>query len=207
MADGSVRVGNALVIMGDPAFQRNVLSDLSAIAQTPTGAELLAALNATGKTVRIVPASKQSSCEASPDDPDSSVEAYYLEYSDAVKKPGKGTNPTIEYDPKRFGDGPTYDDDDLVWSNVPAAISLAHELIHAYQFTTGTAIFGDTKNDSRRDPAQAGRFQRAGVPNEVRTVGVPKTPYEDGKPQALPFTENKIRSEWKPKPLPKRPYY
>lgn len=65
------------------------------------------------------------------------------------------------------------------WMTRPPAVGLAHELVHADHSAHGT-------ND----------FTPAG---EDMAVGVP--PYDK-----QPFTENKIRNEWKPK-QPQRPHY
>ena len=65
------------------------------------------------------------------------------------------------------------------WMTRPPAVGLAHELVHADHSANGT-------ND----------FTPAG---EDMAVGLP--PHD-----TQPFTENKIRDEWKPK-QPKRPRY
>src|SRR5205085_8770535 len=54
MPDGSIKIGNGIIIKGDPAFQQKVIDDLGKISQTPTGAKLLKSIDDSGKTVTIV---------------------------------------------------------------------------------------------------------------------------------------------------------
>jgi hypothetical protein len=159
-------------------------------------------LNDTKKTVKITPDTGPTRAEL-----DSGKDSVYSEYSDRAQIPGKGSNSTIYFNRKftnyvdLFGS-----DEDEEWAkNTPPGINLAHELIHSYQAATGTQRDGDTQNDNRRSPIDR-RVMRAPI-KEVQVTGVPGTPYEDGKSQACPFTENKIRKEWRPRELPVRKYY
>jgi hypothetical protein len=67
---------------------------------------------------------------------------------------------------------------DAVWSKRPAWLSLAHELIHAWRWTTGQAVF---------DPREKEGKAYNGYHEEAMTVGLP--PYDGGE-----FTENRFRN-------------
>jgi type VI secretion system secreted protein VgrG len=180
--DGSLKVGNAIIIKGGPAFQAKVLADLAAIGATPTGAKLLKSINDSGKTVTIQPTTGGNSTSYGPGD----------RFIGAGGKPGAGTDATVNYNATNttIGTQP--------WETRPPAIGLAHELIHADQANHGTTTPGRTNNDNVPDPANPGRIAQTNT-REVETTGVPPNDNRD-------INENKIRDEWNPK-QPRRQWY
>lgn len=173
----------AISIVGSPAFQSQVLADLAAIQSTPTGGKLLKAINSSGKTVTIQETSGGNSCGYA-----NAAARFY----DASGKPGAGTNVTVSFNAKRKMIGTQ------LWETRPPAIGLAHELCHAEQAAHGTMSTGDVANDSKPDPSNPGAFAQERK-REVEAVGISPNDTRD-------FTENKIRSEWKP-PQPARQWY
>lgn len=180
---GAPAVLGGISIVGSPAFQGQVLSDLAAIRNTPTGGKLLDAINSSGKTVTIQETSGGNSCGYS-----NPAARFY----DSSGNPGAGTDVTVSYNAKRQTIGPQ------AWETRPPAIGLAHELCHAEQAAHGTMATGNVPNDSKPDPSNPGAFAQERK-REVEAVGISPNDTRD-------FTENKIRNEWKPK-QPQRQWY
>jgi uncharacterized Zn-binding protein involved in type VI secretion len=157
---GPKKYGKAIVIEGDDDFKKRVTADLDAINKTPTGAKLLADLDASGKTVKITKTSGGNS----------------VSYSDVTKatkqangKNGLGSDSTVKYNPDRnkIGTEP--------WETRPPAIGLAHELIHAKHASEGSRDVTQVPNDKKGTTTKL---------EEVRTTGVPpydKEPYSENK--------------------------
>ncbi|MER3416571.1 MAG: hypothetical protein C4297_10215 [Gemmataceae bacterium] len=180
MPDGTIKVGNGIVIQGDPAFQSAVLKDLGIIAGTPTGQKLLSSIDKSGKTVTI-----RKTDDGNTENAD--------HFNDGLLKkdgtPGKGSNATVDFNPAKthIGDGSE------PWMKRPTAVGLAHELIHAAHDMNGTTEYD--YSDPNKSPQNY----------ELQAVGLKGT--KDGNPvdySGNDFTENKIRSDLGE---PERPRY
>jgi hypothetical protein len=173
-----------VIIKGGGYFVEKVRSQLGLIARHATGGRLLRSLNSRGGVVTLVPSSRMN--EARPDNyRAATARGKTLRWRDetgkarAVMGSGAGSDTTIRYDPDLSIIGSKED-----WQRQPAAIWLAHELIHA-----DDAAYG------RMDPEL-----KDGIRNyERQAIGLP--PYERKE-----FTENRLRAEWD-EPLPARPRY
>jgi type VI secretion system secreted protein VgrG len=181
--DGTVKVGNSIIIGGDQAYQAKVLADLAKIGNTPTGAALLNDLDTSGHTTTIRPTVGGNS---------TSYDRPSDRFTQPDGTPGSGSNSTINYDPNN----PTIGSEP--WETRPSAIGLAHEMIHADQAAHGNTTPGTTNNDAHPDPANPGAIEQVNT-REVETSGIPPN-------DTRPINENKIRSEWSP-PQPQRLWY
>jgi type VI secretion system secreted protein VgrG len=180
--DGTIQVGNNMVIDGDEEFQSKTLAALAQVSLTPTGLGLLNSIDGGDKTVRIIPTPDGN--ELHFDGPGA--------FANADGTPGSGTDSTVHFNPDRsvIGSNP--------WNDRPPAIGLAHELIHAEQAGKGVTLNGQDNNDSLPDPSNPGGFAQQNQ-LELQTAGIP--PYDN-----YPYNENKIRAEWDP-PQPNRDWY
>jgi uncharacterized Zn-binding protein involved in type VI secretion len=185
-----VYFGN-IVIRGDAAYQARVLADLQALDQTRSGRRLLNSLNNSGRTVTIenYPNTKEPNATTS-------YEESATRQSDG--SPGTPADVEIHYNPtidKLDPQNPNAPD----WTEGPAPIWLAHELVHADHQTHGTSD-SLTGKQSKNDGLTTDMHNE-----ELNTAGIP--PYEghtDGSDSGV--TENDIRRDW-PSPLPQRPHY
>jgi len=173
----------AITVTGSAAFQGQVLADLAAIRNAPTGGKLLDAINSSGKTVNIAETPGGNSCGYS------NAPARFF---DASGNPGPGTDVTVSYNSKRTTIGPQ------PWETRPPAIGLAHELCHAEQAANGTMSTGMVNNDAKPDPSNPGNYAQE-KKREVEAVGISPN-------DTRAFTENKIRSEWNPKQTERKWY-
>ena len=174
--------GRAIRIDGDERFREKTINSLNQIAATPSGGNLLASIDSSGKTVTIVE-TKEGNC--------------FGDFSDGAMlkpsgKPGAGSDSKVYFDADcgSIGSQP--------WQKRPPAIGLAHELIHAEHGARGTIDTTEVQNDHKPDKYRNSGYAST-MKEEVRTSGIP--PHDDGQ-----FSENKIRSEWNP-PQPTRPWY
>ncbi len=183
LPNGDVQVGKAITVKGDESFQAKVLRDLSHVAKTPTGRAMLDSIDASGKTLTVVPTKGGNATGY-----DSPGDRFY----NADGSPGSGTNATVEYNPDNgsIGNEP--------WETRPPAIGMAHEFVHADQAMHGTMSTGYTANDKRPDPLNPGAIAQEKT-REVEAAGIPPN-------NTRSFDENKIRAEWDP-PLPPREWY
>jgi type VI secretion system secreted protein VgrG len=125
LPDGSIKVGNNLVIKpnpADPAFQDKVLRDLTTMSNQSTGMERLNRINNQGKTVNIEygPVNKttyDNTTDAAPKG---------LALSGGRTGTGNGSGSTVQYDPN--SEPPTNADPTI---NRPSDVALNHELAHA----------------------------------------------------------------------------
>lgn len=174
--------GKSITIEGDDEFRKKTIADLDKINATPSGKQLLADLNGSGRTVTIKPASGGNQVTG--------LTSGAMVKADGTR--GAGSDATVHYNPDVTKIGTE------AWQDRPPAVGLAHELIHARHATEGSVDVTMVNNDSRPDPADPAKIAQH-FKEEVRTVGI--EPYA-----TEPYTENKIRSEWKPK-QPERPWY
>jgi type VI secretion system secreted protein VgrG len=170
-----------IAIEGTDAFREKTQAALKEIAATPSGAAMLAALKDSGKTVTIKETSSGNACNG---------------FTNAAVmkdgKPGTGSDSTVLFNPDRKSTGSEK------WETRPPAIGLGHELVHATHAARGEVDLKKVDNDSKPDPAHPKQTAKE-LTEEVRTAGVP--PYDKE-----PYSENKLRDEWKPK-QPARPWY
>jgi type VI secretion system secreted protein VgrG len=164
MPNGTVKVGKAIVIKNDSAFQSAVLRDLAQIQSTPTGAKLLKSIDSSGQTVNINKSGAGNG--ASP-----------VDGAKAVRKadgtPGDGTGSNVSYNPGKTSIG----DGSKPWHTRPPAVGLAHELMHTNHSAHGTNDFTQTGEDMvvGNPPHDTQPFTE----NKVRSEWHPKQPNRD----------------------------
>jgi len=180
---GAVQVGTAITIEGSPEFQQTAIAALADIAKTPSGAQMLADIEKSGKKVKIVEGAPHSD-EAAPAD-----------WTKA--KDGTGSDSTVSWNPKQS----TMYDGSEPWMTAPPGVILGHEMTHAAHISRGEVDMNKVQNDGRTDPTHP-TGKHHWYAEEVRTAGIP--PYND--PKTTPYSENTMRSEWDP-PQPQRRYY
>lgn len=181
-------------IDGPASFVSRVRSELDEIAKTSVGARLLgttgtsaaaASTDAWRKKFKVI-ISKGKTCRAEPADVTNGwKKGSYIMYDHlglpvtyGNKGTGIGCGTKIEYNPgQALPDEPWF-------KNMPTALLLAHELIHAYLYASGEA-----------DPTKVDKIRN----HERQVVGLP--PFEKGV-----ITENNLRAQWKPA-QPKRGRY
>jgi LysM repeat protein len=184
----------SIKIDGPASFVRRVRSELGEIAKTSVGAKLL---GPPGTSVAAVAGDAWRSkfkvvirmgktCRAEPTHiMNGWKKGSYIMYdhlglpvTHGNKGTGRGCVTKLEYNPALALPS-------VSWlMNMPTALLLAHELIHAYLYARGEA-----------DPKKVDNIRN----HERQVVGLP--PFENGE-----ITENKLRGEWNP-PQPKRSQY
>jgi Ca2+-binding RTX toxin-like protein len=205
--------GTAVHIVGSPEFVERVEADLEMLRSSPIGRRMMAAFDASGRTVTI---------EEIPDDNG------YADWSrrttggphpflDAAGNPGTPDDATIGYNPS-FNQMPNRRPGQT-WKDIDPVVVLYHEMVHSYNIVTGTF----------QDDNYTGPGADNGVANNERqAVGLPNTGvrwdhdgddadndgFKDSDPsrRATPrrrgnpngFTENAIRDEMN---RPRRPTY
>lgn len=184
---GGSSYSSSITINGTATFVTRVRSELDAIAKTSVGAKLLGSSGGAAwrKKFKVV-ISKGQTCRAKPQhDLDGWKKGSYIMYDHlglpvtyGNKGTGKGCGTSIEYNPAQALPSEVW------FKNMPTALLLGHELIHAYLYARGEADPA-VKNDIRN--------------HELQVVGL--SPFESGE-----FTENKLRAQWNP-PQPKRTKY
>ncbi|NUR52460.1 MAG: calcium-binding protein [Hamadaea sp.] len=162
---------------GSPEFTARVRSDLEFLAASPTGQQMLAALDAglTGSDTLTIREWGEQNAAATPD-----------------VSPDRGHQRAIDYNP-----GFTT----FLGSTPPVAV-LYHEMAHQYDFVNDTVLPGrhDDPGDPDRVPGDRGWV---GVPNaERQAVGLPvdddhdpRTPIRIDPQHPLVYTENGLRTE------------
>jgi hypothetical protein len=134
MPDGTVRVGNHLVIQGTPQFQAQVLSDLAIMANTPSsdpsrppaGLTTLSNINNGRHDVTI-----RQTAGGNATNPTSMANA---------QNPAVGSPSTIDYNPAPV---PTTADPSI---SRPGDVGLHHELTHADSVQGGNVNLGPAAN-------------------------------------------------------------
>jgi Effector protein/RTX calcium-binding nonapeptide repeat (4 copies) len=162
---------------GSPEFAARVRSDLEFLAASPTGQQMLGALDAglTGRDTLTIREWSEHNAEAVPD-----VSA------------ARGSQRAVDYNP-----GFT-----TFLGSTPPVVVLYHELAHQYDFVNGTVLPGrhEDPGDPDRIPFGSGTI---GVPNaERQAVGLPvdddldpSTPIRIDPEHPLIYTENGLRAE------------
>jgi len=193
-ASGPQTYNTWIRIKGSASFVRRVRSELDAIAATSTGAKLLGSTATSGAAAGVdawrrrfqVVISMGKTCRAEPTHVlNGWKKGSYIMYdhfglpiTSGNKGTGTGCGTKLEYNP-----GQTLPSEPW-FKNIPRALLLAHELIHAYLYAKGEA-----------DPTIVD-----GIRNHERQV-VGLAPFNGGK-----ITENKLRAQWNP-PQPIRSRY
>jgi hypothetical protein len=139
-------LGSSIKIEGDPVFQARVQSDLDALRALPEGQELLAALDRSGRTTTIKPTGEGSA--AIPSDKSEDIHTWLK--PDGT--PGRGADTDVYY--KTTGEWVSRNAED--WQVPPPGAVLFHELVHAYNFSTGTRARGTTENVENSELAATG---------------------------------------------------
>jgi hypothetical protein len=152
-------------LIGTPFFQQQTLRDLFFLSQTPTGAEMLRRIEASGKQMNIKQtAGKGNGCTAFND-------------NDAGN-PNAGSGSNIEYNPEYRTN--VYDKDGNMIAG-PPQVTLAHEMMHGMHNAEGQqAPLGPDSNPPKSEPD----IDR----EEAQTIGTGS--YEGKSP-----TENSLRKD------------
>ncbi|MBN1210728.1 MAG: alkaline phosphatase [Myxococcaceae bacterium] len=176
--------GSSITVSGDPDFQARVESDLEALRSTPAGREMLYALDNSGRTTTIVQTDEGNAAGPSNgDDADLRPDG----------TPGPGTDSTVWYNPSRTSLG----GED--WMTRPPLVGLFHELVHAYNFNTGTWPNGEVVQPNGT-VVNNGEREAVGLPYDHDGDQLP----DAGVPAPDHPTENQLRDELG---LPTRPRY
>jgi uncharacterized Zn-binding protein involved in type VI secretion len=184
LPNGDVGVGKSITITGDMDFKLKTLANLGQIAATPTGQKLLRDLGDDKNKTTIRMTTGGNKCTFDGD----------LAFRKPDGSHGQGSAASVLFNPDKGYVGAKTNK----WDTRPPAIGLAHELIHAKQATTGTLKNGSDNNDHKKDPDDPSKTAKT-LKAELDAVGIP--PYD-----AEPYSENKIREEWRPK-QPQREWY
>lgn len=199
--DMSATVGSTITVNGSSAFQQRTEADLEMLRASPNGRQMLSELDrgadpalGNGKRLTIEELQSEYNGFTGPVTPPT-----YLQTDAAgVTTPGSGEDTRIQYNPS----------DHTEPFPVPA-VTLYHELSHAYNGVNGTAQQGTFGGVGGPGGADAGmnndERQAVGLDNDG--VGFdfdrnPATPDTTANPKAL--TENGLREEMG---LPLRPSY
>ncbi|MBZ4421310.1 M91 family zinc metallopeptidase [Myxococcus sp. RHSTA-1-4] len=142
--DDGGTLGSSIVIEGDAAFQARVQSDLDALRSTPEGRAMLMALDNSGHTttIRLQTQPEKGNSAGATDRPNAWLQP------DGT--PGSGSDAVINYLPERISLG----GED--WQNRPPLVGLFHEMVHAYNYVTGTLADGQTGGVNNRELAAVG---------------------------------------------------
>lgn len=144
LPDGSIRVGNSLVIRPsatDPDFQNKVLNDLTTMSNHPTGMNTLNSINNGGNDVNINHTNVPGGNATGPHNANDAAAAGAPALGGGTGT-GNGTGSDISYNPDF--EPPTAADPSV---NRPADVGLHHELGHADRNTQGISdLSPDTVN-------------------------------------------------------------
>ncbi|WP_375772155.1 M91 family zinc metallopeptidase [Archangium gephyra] len=135
--------GSSITIEGDAAFQERVQADLDVMRSTPEGRAMLLALDNSGHTTTIRQAAPGAGNSANSTD-----RANVWLQADGT--PGSGGDAIIDYNLERISLG----GED--WQNRPPLVGLFHEMVHAYNYVTGTLAPGTTDGVNNREQAAVG---------------------------------------------------
>lgn len=189
-------LGHSIKVEGSDRFRERVNADLDLLRSSPDGQKMLRALDraaARGNVLRIR--------ETSGSGGNVTVPAGGVYQDPHTGKKTRVEDTTVFYDPSR-----TKIPGNAAWEKRPPVVGLYHEMVHGYNFVTGTAQPG-----VYRGPGPDGHMPcKRDVPNlERQAVGLPidhdhnrHTPPRTVNAPAL--TENGLRSELG---LPRRPSY
>ncbi|MEL7370391.1 MAG: M91 family zinc metallopeptidase [Myxococcota bacterium] len=168
-------LGTSITITGSDEFRARVESDLDVLRSLPSGRQMLADLDAAGKTVTIVETTGGNAVDngAGAVDPD-----WFMSSGNTVN--GAGDDSTVHYNPSRIelsGGNP--------WSARPPLIGLFHELVHSENAGTGTLPLGQDAVTG------ANNLEHIAVGLDIDHDGNPATP----RIQPNRNTENGLRDE------------
>ena len=179
--------GSTISIEGSEEFRKRVESDLNALRSIPIGREMLMALDNSGHQVTIREEKNRGNWAAAIN--------WDKAYAHWGGSPNEGSDVIIGYNRERVVLGNGAED----WMSRPPIVGLFHEMVHAYNFTTGTAIQGNIDGTTYWSPWNSNvEHQAVGLPYDHDND--PSTPLIE--PDQL--TENKFRDFLG---LPHRPRY
>ncbi len=168
-----------ITVVGSSQYKAQVEKSLAKIRATPEGRELLKQIEKTGHPVRIKALSKYDEYQYARADDRKRIFAH------ANGTPNKGCGGTIKFDPS--------DRSNLYGTNEPA-VTLFHELVHTYNYATGTMQKGEQSIFNIKD--QEGKIKFS----ECQALGLefnaPEIKYPDGSKRVgnpPEFTENAFR--------------
>jgi uncharacterized Zn-binding protein involved in type VI secretion len=169
IGDDDVKVGNAIIIEGSPAFQKKVLDRLEKIGKTPSGKALLARIEKSGKTMTITEFTEDNS-DARPEDWVKAGAKGQPVYDGA----GKPINSWLGLGPQKVGTGEGSDvnvrlNPELKLPNgkngpMPNDAVLFHEMTHGVHDMEGTT---DCAPVSKFDTKEEQTTISTGTPNEA----------------------------------------
>lgn len=170
-------------IEGSAEFAERVRADLEFLAASPTGQQMLTALEdgLVGRDTLTIRETAQDNAAA------------HVDLSEE-----RGNQRGIDYNPA-FS---------TFMGDTPPVVVLYHEMAHQYDFTAGTVLTGTHDDPSHPDAVRVGD-RWIGVPSaERQAVGLPVdhdrdpgTPSQIDPRHPLPYTENGLRAEltWRPR--------
>jgi hypothetical protein len=193
-------IGSTITVKGSDEFVARVQADLAMLAASPTGQQMLVALDEAaiasqqdgghfnigandGNLVTIVEWDQDSARTSAESGPDA------LEDEDG---PDSGTDVEISYKPRLIHLTRSQNGQDT-W--IPPVVVLYHELAHAVSFVTGngeTGVYGGPGVDGDLAVPEVER-QASGLP--VDHDDDPSTPEQVAPQQPIVLTENGLRRE------------
>lgn len=180
-----------ITVVGSEEYKAQVNEKIAQLKKTPEGQKLFAELAKTGKPIRIAaPPPYRNQDSAKPDNGND-----IFPFADGT--PGRGCGSTVYFNPS--------DKTDVFGDKGDNRTTLFHELVHSYNYATGTMQEGTSR---LKDPYGAyflehAEYQAVGLdnPNAIEVT------YPDGirrKGNPPEFTENAIRKRFN---LPMRDRY
>ncbi len=190
--DLSKAVGSKVVVEGSDEFKERVEADLEMLRSSPTGRQMFASFDGTGKTVTI----KETTGGNGATFPDRGVAGKPQPWYDtANKKNGAAVDGIISYNPSRVTSG---------GNDRPPIVGLYHEMGHAWDYTHGTLRDGTYGGTDATDSGSVNIRERVATGLTIDHDGDPATPERIDPLHPKRFSENGIRDEMN---LPDRPHY
>ncbi len=168
-----------ITVVGGDEYKAKMEAKLAELKATPEGRELFEQIEKSGYPVRIkAPSEFEDGPSSRPDNPDNI-------YANSNGTPNKGCGATIRFDPSFTSE---------LWKTDNSAPVLFHELIHAYNYATGTMQKGgQTVYDAKgnEDTVTFAELQAVGLKFNAPEITYPDGVKRIGNPPE--FTENAMR--------------
>lgn len=191
--DMTTPLGSSITVTGSAEFQQRINADIEMLRSSPDGRQMLAQLDATGKSLTISELPNVRNGGATPAGGGNFLQTVTAPDGTTSVVPGTGTNSSIAFNPSNH--------DDRFPNSV---VVLYHEMSHAYNHMTGTRQQGTHNAPGTIDHGTNNReMQAVGLNNTGLSFNFPGgTGATTTNPTAL--TENGLRGEMG---LPLRPSY
>lgn len=205
--------GTAVTVTGSAEFVERVEADLEMLRSSPVGRRMLAAFDASGRSVTIEEIADDNGYA----DWSRRTTGGPHPFLDAAGNPGTPDDATIGYNPA-FNQMPNRRANQD-WKDIDPVVVLYHEMVHSYNIVTGTFQDGNytgpgPDNGVRNNERQAVGLPNTGVRFDHDGDDADNDGFKDSDPsrRATPrrrnnptgFTENAIRDEMG---RPRRPTY